>query len=92
MIEFVIKQGSEAVNALSKWSDAELLEFGSELALRATKDAEALKATSKLVELLRALNPRQADLLLNILSSLVSAKSGRRNNRNNVPGKSNLTN
>ena len=69
VIEYVIEQGPEAVDALSKWSKEELLEHGPELALRATKDAEALTATSKLVELLKTMDPRRADLLLNVMSS-----------------------
>ena len=62
MIEYVLEQGPEAVDALSKWSKAELLKYGPKLALRAKQDAVALEATSKLVDLLKSMDSDQAEL------------------------------
>ena len=49
VIDYVIEQGPEAIDALSKWSGKELREHGPELALRATKDADVLRDVKKLV-------------------------------------------
>jgi hypothetical protein len=69
VVEYIVEQGPEAIYALSKWSDADLLEYGPELALRAKNDAIALKATSKLVELLKNMDPDQAELLIDIMKT-----------------------
>jgi hypothetical protein len=69
VIEYIIEQGPEAINALSKWSGADLWKHGPELALRAKQDAIALEATSKLVELLKNMDPDQVELLIDIMKS-----------------------
>ncbi len=49
VLDYAIKQDSDAVFALSRWSEKELKEFGPELALRAKKDAKVLEAINGLV-------------------------------------------
>jgi hypothetical protein len=44
-----MKQGPDAISALSGWSEKELKEFGPELALRAKKDAKVLDAIKTLI-------------------------------------------
>ena len=48
-LDYAIQQGPDAVAALSRWSNSELMEFGPELALRAKKDAKVLKSIQSLV-------------------------------------------
>jgi hypothetical protein len=50
VLDYVIKQDSDAIAALSRWKDNELLQYGPELALRAENDAKALKAVNDLIE------------------------------------------
>ncbi len=50
-LDNVIEQGADAFITLSRWSEDELVEHGAELALRATRDADALKAVKELIEL-----------------------------------------
>jgi len=50
-LDYAVQQGPDAVSALSKWEPEELEEFGVELALRAEKDAKALKALDELTKL-----------------------------------------
>jgi hypothetical protein len=69
VIEYVIEQGPEAIDALSKWNIVDLWRHGPELAMRAKKDAIALDATSKLVDLLKSMKPDQADLLIDIMKN-----------------------
>jgi len=49
VLEYVVQQSPEAVDALSRWSTDDLTKYGQELALRAQKDANALAAAKKLV-------------------------------------------
>ena len=49
VLDYAIKQGPDAVSALSKWKPEELEEFGVELALRAEKDAKVIADVKKLV-------------------------------------------
>jgi len=51
VLDYVINQGPDAVEALSRWSDDELLNYGPELALRAKKDADVLRDINNLVKL-----------------------------------------
>ena len=48
VLDYVMQQSDEAVEALSRWSAEELREHGLELALRAQKDAEVLASIKKL--------------------------------------------
>jgi hypothetical protein len=48
VLDYVMQQGPDAVEALSRWSKADLLAHGPELALRAKKDAEVLANIKKL--------------------------------------------
>ncbi len=48
VLKYAIDDGPEAIAALSRWDEKELKEFGVELALRAHKDAEVLKAIEDL--------------------------------------------
>jgi hypothetical protein len=48
VLDYVMQQGPDAVEALSRWSKADLLAHGPELALRAKKDAEVLASIKKL--------------------------------------------
>jgi hypothetical protein len=50
VLDYAVKQGNDAIIALTGWSEKELLEFGPELALRAKKDAKALKAIKLLLD------------------------------------------
>ena len=69
VIEYVIEQGSEAVDALSRWSKADLLKHGPELALRAKQDARVLEAASKLVDLLKNMDIQDAKELVAIIKN-----------------------
>lgn len=51
VLDYAIKQGPDAVYALSRWSFKELKEFGPELALRAKNDAKVIEAVKRLVGL-----------------------------------------
>jgi hypothetical protein len=51
VLDFSIKEGTGAFEALSRWPESDLLQHGVELALRAKKDAMVLEATRKLVAL-----------------------------------------
>jgi hypothetical protein len=51
VLDYAINQGPDAVAALSRWSEKDLLEFGPELALRAKKDAKVLQDIKKLVSM-----------------------------------------
>lgn len=51
VLDFAIKEGTGAFDALSRWPESDLLEHGVELALRAKKDAMVLEATRKLLAL-----------------------------------------
>jgi hypothetical protein len=51
VVDYAIQQGPDAVDALSRWSAKDLLEFGPELALRAQKDADVLRDINKLMDL-----------------------------------------
>ena len=51
VLDYVINQGPDAVEALSHWSEDELLKYGPELALRAKKDADVLRDINKLIKL-----------------------------------------
>jgi len=51
VLDYAMQQGPDAVSALSRWSDDELIKFGPELALRAKKDAQVLEDISKLISL-----------------------------------------
>ncbi len=51
VLDYVMQQGPDAVAALSRWSKADLLAHGPELALRAKKDAEVLASIKKLTSL-----------------------------------------
>jgi hypothetical protein len=48
VLDYVMQQGPDAVEALSRWSKADLLAHGPALALRAKKDAEVLAEIKKL--------------------------------------------
>jgi hypothetical protein len=48
VLDYAMEQGPDAVEALSKWSPADLRLHGPELALRAKKDAEVLASIRKL--------------------------------------------
>jgi hypothetical protein len=51
VLDYAIKEGPEAVEALSLWSANELETHGAELALRAKKDAKVLSDVKKLIAL-----------------------------------------
>jgi len=51
VLDYAMEQGPDAVEALSKWSPADLRLHGPELALRAKKDAEVLDSIKKLTSL-----------------------------------------
>lgn len=67
VLEYAMTKNSDAVFALSRWSEKELKEFGPELALRAEKDAKVLKAIDSLVRLVpidpKHLTTEQDDLI-----------------------------
>jgi hypothetical protein len=48
VLDYVMQQGDDAVEALSRWSKEDLLAHGPALALRAKKDAEVLASIKKL--------------------------------------------
>ncbi len=66
-LEYAIKQGPEAVKALSYWPDSYLIKYGDELILRAKDDARALEAASKLVKL-KDLNTKEAQDLIDTIA------------------------
>ena len=49
VLDYAIKEGSDAVEALSLWSADDLAEHGTELALRSKKDAKVLSDVKKLI-------------------------------------------
>ena len=57
VLDYAVQQGPDAVAALSRWSKADLLAHGPELALRAKKDAEVLADIKKLT-LLGPIDPQ----------------------------------
>lgn len=58
-----LKQGPDAVEALTHWSDDMLLKYGDELALRAGNDAKALKASVELAKLNNTTSPEARELI-----------------------------
>ena len=67
VLDYAIKQGSDAVSALSYWPDKFLLTYGEELVLRAKQDARALKAAQRIVQI-DNLNSQEAKELLDIIA------------------------
>jgi len=69
VLDHALEQGPEAVEALSRWNEDDLREFGVELALRAKKDAEVLANVKKLI----ALHPIDPKHLTDAQQALINA-------------------
>jgi hypothetical protein len=73
VIDYVIQQGHDAVEALSYWKEKDLREHGVELALRAKKDAKVLADVKSLIELgpidLKNLTEKQNALIKSIAAN-----------------------
>jgi hypothetical protein len=81
VIEYAAERGPDALKALAGWDEAALRTHGVELALRAERDAKAIKAAEELVQLgpidPAHLTPRQEALLEEIArNSMQYAENG----------------
>jgi hypothetical protein len=74
VIEDVLKQGPDAVEALSGWSEKALSGYGVELALRAKKDAEVLARVRKLISL-KPIDPNNLTIEQRTLIEEIAANS-----------------
>jgi hypothetical protein len=66
-LNYALKQGPDAMKALSYWPDDFLKKYGDELVLRVKDDVKALEAASKLVKL-KNLNTREARELIDTIA------------------------
>jgi hypothetical protein len=83
VLDYAIKQDADAILALSGWSEKELKEFGPELALRAKKDAEALKAINSLVRT-RPIDPKNLTDQQKVLIQTIAENSMQYNDEGQV--------